>query len=234
LLAEALYLLQIKLTNEKVVGFIPELTRAALRHFEQQEEYQKMTRLLQLVPILPDYLDEELLHLRNRAYIYEMRRVQRFRRYLYGYLALQAVLILIVFPLLFINAENGAIANAIEDATEAEMPAEPRQFLSYADGVYWSVITAASIGYGDITPVTRVGKIIAATLGTMGVITISILAGLILYQLTPKQTPDNCRWLTAASGGWATGWLKVSLPDPPLTIPDSHVTIRPDSKQVEV
>lgn len=90
-------------------------------------------------------------------------------------------------PILFINVENGAIADAIENATDVNLNDQTRQYLTYADGLYWSVITAASIGYGDITPVTTVGKIIAASLGTMGVITISILAGLVLYQITPRN-----------------------------------------------
>jgi Ion channel len=64
-----------------------------------------------------------------------------------------------VFPLLFINA----------------------------DGLYWSLITAGSIGYGDITPVTHIGTIIAATLGIMGVITIGVIAGLILNWITPRR-----------------------------------------------
>jgi voltage-gated potassium channel len=67
------------------------------------------------------------------------------------------------------------------------MEEEQRQYLTYGDGLYWALITASSIGYGDVTPVTNVGRIIAATLGVMGVITVGILAGLILYQITPRN-----------------------------------------------
>ncbi len=68
------------------------------------------------------------------------------------------------------------------------MPEEPEiQLFSYADGLYWSIITAGSIGYGDITPITRMGKLIAASLGLMGVITIGVIAGLILSWPTPRS-----------------------------------------------
>jgi voltage-gated potassium channel Kch len=113
--------------------------------------------------------------------------VQRKRRILYGYLILQAILVLIVFPLLFIHYENGEIARAIEKAANVDLPPESRQYLSYADGLYWSIITAASIGYGDVTPVTQGGKIIAALLGTMGVLTVGVIAGLILNWITPRE-----------------------------------------------
>ena len=67
------------------------------------------------------------------------------------------------------------------------MEEEPHQYFTYTDGLYCALITAASIGYGDITPVTSVGRMIAATLGVMGVITVGILAGLVLYQITPRN-----------------------------------------------
>jgi voltage-gated potassium channel Kch len=113
--------------------------------------------------------------------------VQRNRYFLHGYLTLYIILVTIVFPLLFINAENGAIQDKIEQAAEVDMDEENRQFLSYSDGLYWSVITASSIGYGDVTPVTQVGRIIAATLGIMGVITVAVIAGLILEWITPRR-----------------------------------------------
>jgi hypothetical protein len=43
------------------------------------------------------------------------------------------------------------------------------------------------VGYGDVTPRSNEGRIIAAVLGTMGVLTIGVLAGLILNWITPRQ-----------------------------------------------
>ncbi|MCZ7574171.1 MAG: potassium channel family protein [Ardenticatenaceae bacterium] len=174
-------------TANQAASYVPELLRYALRHFEQAGEYEKMLELLQRAPIPPTMMDAELLRLRNRLYLYERRRVQRKRRILYSYLIVQAILILIVFPLLFVHYENGEIEVAIEKAANVDLPPESHQYLSYADGLYWSVITAASIGYGDITPVTFGGRVIAATLGTMGVLTIGVIAGLILNWITPRD-----------------------------------------------
>lgn len=163
------------------------LLRYALQQFEHQQAFEKMFQLLQLAPISPSLTDPELLRLHDRAYLYEMRRVQRNRRWLFAYLILQIFLILGVFPFLFINAENGRIQDQIEEVAEVDLPEEPKQFLSYSDGLYWSLITAGSIGYGDITPKTRDGKMIASALGVMGVITAGVIAGLILQWITPRR-----------------------------------------------
>lgn len=128
----------------------------------------------------------ELRRLRYLARTYEMRRVWRNQRILYGYLALQALLVLVIFPYLFINAENGVLQPQVEKLTDVKIGDEGYRLFSYMDGLYWSIVTAASIGYGDITPVTTTGKLIAAVLGTMGVVTIGVIAGLVLKWVTPR------------------------------------------------
>ena len=165
------------------------LLRHSLQQFEKRGELEKMLQLLLLAPVLPDMMDAELMRLRNRAYLYEMRRVRRNRRFLYSYLILQVLLIFIVFPLLFINAENRVIQQQIEELTEVDLspPEEGVQLLDFTDALYWSIITAASIGYGDITPQTEVGRAIAGALGLMGVITIGVIAGLILDWVSPRR-----------------------------------------------
>ncbi len=174
--------------GRRVTAHVNGLLMQALHQFEREGAMEDVFRLLQLASVSLDTSEANALRLRRRAAIYERRRARRRRRWLYGYVALQAVLITLVFPLLFINAENGKIQQRIEEMTKVEMEEEePPQYLSYADGLYWSLITAGSIGYGDITPRTGLGRIIAATLGVMGVITIGVVAGLILNWVTPRR-----------------------------------------------
>lgn len=175
-------------TAEQVRLHVESLLKVALHQFEAHNDYEQMLRLVQIVPTDPSLLGGEMLRLRNRVHLYEMRRVRHSKRWLYGYLVLQAILVLFVFPHLFVYAENGKMRDAVEAATDVEVDTEvERQFLSYSDGLYWSVITAASIGYGDITPKSTEGRVIAGTLGTMGVITIGVLAGLVLNWITPRS-----------------------------------------------
>lgn len=163
------------------------LLRYALQQYEQRGEYEKMFRLLRLAPISPDNTDGELRRLQSRAYLYEMRRVRRNQTWLYAYLILQVLLIGLVFPLLFVSAENGALQQSIETATKVNLPNEAPRALTYWDGLYWAIITAASIGYGDLTPHTMFGKVLAAILGVLGVITVGVIAGLILNRISPRS-----------------------------------------------
>lgn len=163
------------------------LFRQALQQYEKEGEMEKLFRLLRLAPSYSLHQDEELSRLHYRANSYEIRRVHRSRRFLYGYLVLQIVLVLFVFPYLFINAENGRLQNQVEELADVELGDEGYRLISYSEGVYWAVITAGSIGYGDVTPTTTTGRIIAGTLGIMGVITVGILAGLVLDWITPRR-----------------------------------------------
>jgi hypothetical protein len=171
---------------ERIDAQAHHLLTQALLEFEQRGDIEKLFTLFHLAPTTSGFDDREHHRLRSRVYTYEMRRVRRHRRLLYSYLIVQVLLITIVFPLLFINAENGAIQDQIEAATDVELPEEARRYFTYGDGLYWALITAASIGYGDITPQTHVGRIIAAILGVMGVITVGVIAGLILDWISPR------------------------------------------------
>jgi voltage-gated potassium channel len=55
-----------------------------------------------------------------------------------------------------------------------ENAAQPWRFASIPDAMYWAIVTLATVGYGDVVPVTPAGKIMA------GVV---IVAGLIFFAL---------------------------------------------------
>jgi hypothetical protein len=173
--------------TEQVRTYAQMLLRGALRDYEQEDRMEEMLRLLQIVPKLSGIDDSEISRIRSRVYLYEMRRVRRNRRLLFSILVAQAALIFVIFPILFINAENGRLQREIERATSLDIRSEPYQQYTFMDGMYWSVITAFSIGYGDITPHTWLGKTLAMLLGIMGVLTAGIIAGLILNWVTPRS-----------------------------------------------
>jgi hypothetical protein len=161
----------------------------AFHTYEQAGNHDALLSLLRMAPAPPGVEPEELLHLRHLAHLRESQRVRRNRRWLYTYLIVQAFLVLIVFPLLFQNAENGAIQRQIEEAAGVELEDSGRRLFSYGSALYWTIITATSIGYGDIAPLTSVGRAIAAVLGTLGVITIGVVGGLVLRWITPRELP---------------------------------------------
>lgn len=173
--------------RERVRAAVEALLSRALAKLQERGDLEQMVRLLQLAPVPAALSGPELLHLRNRAYLYEMRRVTRNRRILAGYLVAQALMIVLVFPFLFIHAENGTLQREIEEATQLQLEVPTQREFTYSDGLYWAVITAASVGYGDLTPRSPTGKAIAAVLGVMGVVTIGVIAGRVLEWVTPRR-----------------------------------------------
>ncbi len=55
--------------------------------------------------------------------------------------------------------------------------------ISFVDSLYFGCITALTIGYGDITPLTNMGKAIAVVMGLMGVLNTGIIVAIALQAM---------------------------------------------------
>ncbi len=56
---------------------------------------------------------------------------------------------------------------------------EPATFKTYLDAIYWSTISLTTVGYGDLTPVTDLGKLITVISSIVGVGIIALPSGVI-------------------------------------------------------
>lgn len=61
----------------------------------------------------------------------------------------------------------------------AETHAQPEKFSSIPASMYWAFITLTTVGYGDVSPTTWVGQIVAVVTAFMGVSTIALLTGVV-------------------------------------------------------
>jgi voltage-gated potassium channel len=61
----------------------------------------------------------------------------------------------------------------------AEHNAQPDKFTSIPHTIWWSVITLTTVGYGDLIPITPVGKIFTAVILLAGVALFALPAGII-------------------------------------------------------
>jgi voltage-gated potassium channel len=61
----------------------------------------------------------------------------------------------------------------------AEHQAQPAIFTDMGASIWWAVATLTTVGYGDIYPVTALGKILAACLALVGIGLVAVPAGLI-------------------------------------------------------
>lgn len=64
--------------------------------------------------------------------------------------------------------------------------------MSFSDSIWWSFVTSTTVGYGDISPSTDMGRIIASVLMLVGIGFISILTSTIAtFFLTEKTDKNN-------------------------------------------
>lgn len=73
-------------------------------------------------------------------------------------------------------------------------------FKNIPDSIYWVIVTLTTVGYGDIVPITTVGKIISSLIMVMGYGIIAVPTGIVTAEYMnaahknrkPKRSCDRC------------------------------------------
>ena len=73
----------------------------------------------------------------------------------------------------------------------AEGQVQVQEFGSIPRCLWWSVITVTTVGYGDVSPVTAIGKVIASITALAGVTIIAIPIGIISAGFTESVAADR-------------------------------------------
>jgi voltage-gated potassium channel len=60
-----------------------------------------------------------------------------------------------------------------------ENTVQPEHFSSIPTTMWWSLITLTTVGYGDVTPLTPIGKMVGAITAIMGVCVVALLTGIV-------------------------------------------------------
>ena len=73
----------------------------------------------------------------------------------------------------------------------AEHDAQPKQFANAFSGLWWAVATLTTVGYGDIYPVTAVGRLLGAVIAIMGIGMVAVPTGILsagFVEILEKKT----------------------------------------------
>ena len=79
---------------------------------------------------------------------------------------------------------------------------EKNGFTSIPKGIYWAIVTLTTVGYGDISPQTGVGQLLAAMLMIMGYGIIAVPTGIVTVEMgnlkkDKKITTQSCQECSA-------------------------------------
>lgn len=64
-------------------------------------------------------------------------------------------------------------------------------FRSIPEGIYWAIVTVTTVGYGDISPQTVMGRFLAAILMIVGYSIIAVPTGIVSAEMTSMQNKQG-------------------------------------------
>jgi voltage-gated potassium channel len=159
--------------------------------------------LVDLAAILPFYLRffvGDVLDLRFLRILRFLRflRVLKLARYSDAMRSLLRVARKKREPLILSMAINGVIVVAAASLMYfVENPAQPEVFRSIPHSLYWALVTLTTVGYGDVVPVTTVGRFLAVTVAFFGIgmvaLPASILAGAFTEEALAEDRGEDAR-----------------------------------------
>jgi len=144
--------------------------------------------IIDLLAILPSYRPLRFLR------IFLLFRLLKLFRYARNMSAFGQVMVEKRFELFTLGVFVGSIVLVATIAMylfEADQP-DPR-VTSMMDALYWAVITVTTVGYGDITPITTEGRVVAMVLVFAGIGVISFATSIVVTAFHEKlrELHDN-------------------------------------------
>ena len=66
-------------------------------------------------------------------------------------------------------------------------------FTSIPTGMYWAIVTLTTVGYGDLSPATTLGRVLASALMVLGYGIIAVPTGIVTLELNRAARQDHAR-----------------------------------------
>ncbi len=169
----------------------PGFQRAFAGRVKQAKTFSSVIDLLAIVPFFLEALLHHLLDLRFLR-VFRLLRLLKLTRYTKATATLTKVIVrewpvmgasaFIMLLMVVLTASLGYLF---------EHDAQPEKFENIPQSIYWAVITLASVGYGDISPVTPAGRIMTIILALMGIGIFALPAAVLSSAFTDQLNKER-------------------------------------------
>jgi voltage-gated potassium channel len=151
--------------------------------------------IIDLLSILPSYLRYFLVGGQYLVSIRILRLLRIFRILKLGRFFLESQSLaralrasvykisIFMMVLLFVVIILGSVMYVVEGTENG--------FTSIPQGIYWAIITITTVGYGDVVPVTGLGKLIASLIMLMGYSVIAVPTGILTVEIGKASRGDQ-------------------------------------------
>ncbi len=112
----------------------------------------------------------------------------------------------------------------------AEHEAQPELFENAFSGLWWAVSTLSTTGYGDIYPITFLGKILAIIITLLGMCIVAIPTGIITAGFMEAARNTDPKSYDSEDASWSQRLLDISTASTTVLAP---ALINPDTSSVE-
>jgi hypothetical protein len=158
----------------------------------------KPTSIIDFMAIVPFYLESLLHHLFDLRFlrVFRLMRLLKLARYSGATQSLFTVIkrewpvmkaaVFILLLLVMLAACLGYVF---------EHEAQPDKFENIPQAIYWSVITLASVGYGDISPITPAGRAVTIVIALLGIGIFAIPAAILSSALSDQLRIERERMM---------------------------------------
>ena len=138
--------------------------------------------IIDFLAILPAYRPLRVLRI---FVLFRVFKLLRYTKSIHQFLHVLATkkfeLFTLLFLLLFIVSTAGIAIYVLEEKANDNIN-------SLFDALYWALITISSVGYGDISPVTDGGRVVAMLIIVAGIAMISFVTSVIVSSFSEKLT----------------------------------------------
>lgn len=152
---------------------------------------QAIIDLLAILPFLLEHFLPIKLDLRFLR-VFRLMRLLKLTRYTSATVTLYKVVMRewqVIFASVFVMLLMVILTASMGYLFEHE--AQPDKFENIPQSIYWAVVTLASVGYGDISPVTPMGRALTVVLALLGIGIFAIPAGLLASAFTDQLRIDR-------------------------------------------